>query len=656
MKMKKLVILVLILAFCCLSMSQSFASESWNVSNSNEWYDYDSLDNAEVGANKLWINQFDLSSKSFVDSCSSGSASPGDMAWNSDGTKIYDVHKIYEDVYQYDVGTAWDVSTRDAVDYNYTFKGSGSSGITWNSDGTKFYLVGYDSDNIYQYDVGTAWDLSTWSLDYIFQVDGARDIGWKPDGTKFYVITESGELREYGVDLDWHIDSAQYFDNVQLYDYWRQGGITWKPDGTKLYQQGRGDNLKSYYLGSAWDLSTITYHGETAPKDTQTYGMTWKPDGTKLYEVDYDGDIYEYNTDSFNRASWESSMWSDFSGSREVSGLDVSTSIGSNQNVKVRVLGDLDDDGFVGDSGDWITLSDGSNSLDYSDLGISEEYYGFKVQFKLESDKTSSTPTVDSFNFEVKSLKNHNIENVSISNKYVDQNVSWADSQANSDVELSVRVSDNENIEDIDVVEFDIIDNTGNIRETIEAGLDYKVDDFTAVYSAVYDPSTLEDYQRAGFDYVVRALDYDKNKDSQRENEAFYVSDFEVEATVSYDDNENMVDVQGSASPIDPNVDFSPDDVFIDDSDWGTLSANISGKNFELSYEGNGEDITIRVLSNSGIDGIYSTTYTSSTSSDSDVEIGGGISYIFLLVLGAPILILILVVIGRVIKGIRSGN
>ena len=78
------------------------------------------------------------------------------------GTRMFVVGNDSDNVIQYDLSTAWDVST---ATYNDSFSVSSQetlpTGVAFNDMGTRMFVVGNDSDNVIQYDLSTAWDVST---------------------------------------------------------------------------------------------------------------------------------------------------------------------------------------------------------------------------------------------------------------------------------------------------------------------------------------------------------------------------------------------------------------------------------------------------------------------------------------------------------------
>ena len=73
-------------------------------------------------------------------------------------------------------------------------------GIFFKPDGTKMYVIGSSGEDVNEYDLSTAWDVSSASYLQNFSVAAQEatptGIFFKPDGTKMYVIGSSGEDRK----------------------------------------------------------------------------------------------------------------------------------------------------------------------------------------------------------------------------------------------------------------------------------------------------------------------------------------------------------------------------------------------------------------------------------------------------------------------------
>lgn len=92
--------------------------------------------------------------------------------FSSDGTKMY-LGDATETIFQYTLGTAWDVSTASYASKSLAvgapFVGSASlAGLFIDSTGTKILVCDrFDSVGVYQFTLGTAWDISTGTYDSV---------------------------------------------------------------------------------------------------------------------------------------------------------------------------------------------------------------------------------------------------------------------------------------------------------------------------------------------------------------------------------------------------------------------------------------------------------------------------------------------------------
>ena len=65
-------------------------------------------------------------------------------------------------VNEYDLSTAWDISTASySQNFSVVSQDTLSNDVFFKPDGTAMYIVGGVSDNIFEYSLSTAWDVST---------------------------------------------------------------------------------------------------------------------------------------------------------------------------------------------------------------------------------------------------------------------------------------------------------------------------------------------------------------------------------------------------------------------------------------------------------------------------------------------------------------
>jgi DNA-binding beta-propeller fold protein YncE len=148
-----------------------------------------------------------------------------------------------------------------------------------------------------EYDLSTAWDVSTASFLQNFSVSSQEGapigIFFKPDGTKMYIAGAVGDdVNEYGLSTAWDISTASYNQNfsVAAQDT-TPTGVSFKPDGTKMYIVGViGDAVSEYDIGSSsvatltWP-SSIEWAGGVAPAapangETDVFTFTTDDSGT----------------------------------------------------------------------------------------------------------------------------------------------------------------------------------------------------------------------------------------------------------------------------------------------------------------------------------------------------------------------------------------
>jgi hypothetical protein len=128
----------------------------------------------------------------FKSMTSSGNNFTG-IHFKPDGTKMYLMNSTDVAV-QWSLSTAWDISTAtyDSKSFLTNSQDSVATDLYLSSDGLKLYTNGITGDNIYQYSLSTAWDISTASYDsisfsYNAQGTNSYNLTFHPDGSKFYV-------------------------------------------------------------------------------------------------------------------------------------------------------------------------------------------------------------------------------------------------------------------------------------------------------------------------------------------------------------------------------------------------------------------------------------------------------------------------------------
>lgn len=256
-------------------------------------------------------------------SVSTQETGPQGVAFKSDGTKMYIVGTTGDDINEYDLSTAWDVSTGTFVQASATLAMTNPYDITFKSDGTFVYITHQDfGPGLVSYELTTPWDVSTLKLSTAaWNIEGSlysgnsfsvateetlpRGLFFKPDGTKMYVAGPAGDdVNEYSLSTAWDITSATFVASGSVItNVATAAAIFFKPDGTQLYviDQSSPYNVVEYSLSSAWDITTISYTQafSVSAEETAPHGLFFKPDGTKMYVIGTTGDdVNEYDLSS----------------------------------------------------------------------------------------------------------------------------------------------------------------------------------------------------------------------------------------------------------------------------------------------------------------------------------------------------------------------
>jgi DNA-binding beta-propeller fold protein YncE len=231
---------------------------------------------------------------------------PTGLSFKPDGTKMYIVGDTGNDVNEYDLSTAWDISTASYLqNFSVAAQETVPNGVFFKPDGLKMYICGTAGDDVNEYDLSTAWDISTASYLQNFSVSAQETVPqglfFKPDGLKMYICGTTGDdVNEYDLSTAWDISTASYLQNFSVSaQETTPTDLFFKPDGLKMYICGlTGDDVNEYDLSTAWDISTASYlqNFSVAAQDTDPYGLFFKPDGLKMYILGVVGDaVYEYD-------------------------------------------------------------------------------------------------------------------------------------------------------------------------------------------------------------------------------------------------------------------------------------------------------------------------------------------------------------------------
>jgi hypothetical protein len=167
-------------------------SNSWDVNSTTE--NYTRLDSAY--ATTLDFNRYDVSSASYTQSFSVAGqeTAPTGIAFNTDGTKMFIVGSTGDDVNEYDLSIAFDISSAVySQNFSVVSQESIPSGIAFNTRRQQDVCCWrYAGDDVNEYDLSTGFDVSTavysQSIFCIRSRHNPQGMTFNNDGTKMFIV------------------------------------------------------------------------------------------------------------------------------------------------------------------------------------------------------------------------------------------------------------------------------------------------------------------------------------------------------------------------------------------------------------------------------------------------------------------------------------
>lgn len=202
--------------------------------------------------------------------------------------------------------TGWDVSRASYNDdsLNVGSEDQNPRGLTFKDDGSKLFIVGFENDNVYEYNLGSDWDITTASFNDSFNVlseDGSpRDIVIGSNGSKMYILGhENDNIFEYDLSVSWGVSSATFVRSTDISsEETNPRGIFFKNDGQRLYLTGiSGESVFEYDLADSWDISTASFYRsfDVSNQDITPTGVHFRDNGSQMYITGDSNDaIFEY--------------------------------------------------------------------------------------------------------------------------------------------------------------------------------------------------------------------------------------------------------------------------------------------------------------------------------------------------------------------------
>lgn len=136
-------------------------------------------------------------------------ASASGIYVSPDGLRIFIVGTTNDTVYKYTMSSAWDLSTASYSSNSFSISAQDGTtlGLFMSNDGKYLYIAGSNNDTVYQYNLSTAWDLSTAvynSISYPFGTveSNMQSLFFKPDGKIMFVLGNTANGKVHGIPIN----------------------------------------------------------------------------------------------------------------------------------------------------------------------------------------------------------------------------------------------------------------------------------------------------------------------------------------------------------------------------------------------------------------------------------------------------------------------
>lgn len=239
-------------------------------------------------------------------------SAPRGMAFKPDGTKMYIIGNVGNEVNEYTLSTAWDVNTRSHVTQFSTAAETAAWSLVFSPDGSTLYANAGGGKVVYVYTLSTPWSISTASYTgtkYALPnaAGGIDGYQFSPNGRQLFTLeAASRAIRTYNLSVPWEVSSSSvtylesYSVNAQDTD---PNGFVIKADGTTLYVVGRtGDDVNYYTLSNPWNVGTssVTFVGallDIATQEPDIREVAFSTDGTRMITIGNAADLYSFAFD-----------------------------------------------------------------------------------------------------------------------------------------------------------------------------------------------------------------------------------------------------------------------------------------------------------------------------------------------------------------------
>lgn len=232
------------------------------------------------------------------------------LEFKPDGSKMFFCGNTNDRIYDYNLGTNWDVSSASAgSSCNVNAQSTNAHGLAFSTNGKKMFVM--DNTVAYQYSLSTAWLPSSCSYDTVSltvptEDTSMREIAFSSNGKRLYSVGVANDrIYQYNCTSAHSLSSCSYaskYLSVGSQDT-LPAGVFFRPDGLKVYMIGGSRIIYQYSLSTAWEIDTGSYdsvsYNASAQGSESATGLAFREtNGAKWYFMDRAGTrtVYQYSS------------------------------------------------------------------------------------------------------------------------------------------------------------------------------------------------------------------------------------------------------------------------------------------------------------------------------------------------------------------------
>jgi hypothetical protein len=259
------------------------------------------------------VSSFQYTGKSF--SVSGQETASTGIHFKPDGTKMFIIGSSGDDINEYALSTAWEITTATFTRVTAALTDTSPSALRFSSDGLSAYVLGDTNDRIYQHTLTEAWNVATLNttatntFTVTSQEATPTGLAFNPTGTKMFVVGTTGDdINEYDLSTAGNVATATFVQTGSLASPsgstadTAPGSVDFSADGTRLFVSGTtGEEINEYALSTPFNVSTISWvsYRYTGFESADPTGIFLALPNNFFYIVSSSGDaVYQYTTNA----------------------------------------------------------------------------------------------------------------------------------------------------------------------------------------------------------------------------------------------------------------------------------------------------------------------------------------------------------------------